>query len=349
MEPRISIITLGVAEMAASIRFYRDGLGWPTSAADDAGWAIFRTAGTRFALYPRDALAEDACLGAEGTGFGGITLAHNVRRRKDVEAVIDRAVAAGARLLKAPQPASWGGYTGYFADLDGYPWEVAWSEAWEFDEDGVLWGGSLGPPAARAGALSAHPVERPMRELHFALPHWLGDAARVDETFPTVGDRMRHVVDLSHRNVLHETGGPFAAGIFDAGGALVAAGVNVVVPQDCSILHAEVVAIALAQRRLARYDLSEGGRLGFELVASTEPCAMCFGALPWSGVTRLACGARAQDARVIGFDEGPKPQDWVGALEARGIRVTRDVLREDAAAVLRLYAERGGVVYNARG
>ena len=89
-------------------------------------------------------------------------------------------------------------------------------------------------------------------------------------------------------------------------------------------------------------------RLVIELVASTEPCAMCFGAISWSGVRRLVCGAREEDARRIRFDEGPKVSDWVAALEQRGISVARDVCRDEAAAVLRYYIESGGTLYNAR-
>jgi tRNA(Arg) A34 adenosine deaminase TadA len=103
----------------------------------------------------------------------------------------------------------------------------------------------------------------------------------------------------------------------------------------------------LAQKSLARYDLSDGGRQHYDLVATTEPCAMCFGAVPWSGVQQLVCGARDEDARAIGFDEGPKLPDWVSALNSRGIAVQRDVLREEATAVLREYVAAGGVVYNA--
>jgi hypothetical protein len=107
------------------------------------------------------------------------------------------------------------------------------------------------------------------------------------------------------------------------------------------------LAIALAQKKLGRYDIGDEGRSHYTLVASTEPCAMCFGALPWSGVTRLVCGARDEDARKIGFDEGPKLPDWQEALQQRGIRVTRDVLRLEAVAVLELYTDRGGPIYNA--
>ena len=146
IEPRISIITLGVANMARAIRFYRDGLGFPTSAQDDADWAIFATAGTRFAIFPRDRLAAD--IGPEvlvpAPGFGGITLAHNVRSKAEVDTALQIAAAAGGRILKPAQTAEWGGYSGYFADPDGHPWEVAWGESWSFAADGTLYGGPLG-------------------------------------------------------------------------------------------------------------------------------------------------------------------------------------------------------------
>ncbi len=154
MESRISIITLGVQSMRISIRFYRDGLKFSTDAKDEAEWAIFRTAGTRLSLYSKEGLAKDIGIPFDGTGFGGITLAHNVPSREDVDQIIQQAVAAGGSLLKSPCEAEWGGYSGYFADPDGYPWEVACGDGWEFGEDGTLWGGSLGPmprPNAKDG------------------------------------------------------------------------------------------------------------------------------------------------------------------------------------------------------
>ena len=119
-----------------------------------------------------------------------------------------------------------------------------------------------------------------------------------------------------------------------------------VIPRECSILHAEMVAIALAQKNLGRFDLGDGGRFEFELFATTEPCAMCFGAIPWSGISRLVCGARKEDAQTIGFDEGPKPENWVQALSDRGIDVVSDVCRQKAATVLKNYASSGGLIYN---
>jgi tRNA(Arg) A34 adenosine deaminase TadA len=180
------------------------------------------------------------------------------------------------------------------------------------------------------------------------LPTWVESfLATAPTIFKSVEDRMRFVLELSGQNVQQGTGGPFAAAVFENDGRLVTAGVNLVVTAKCSVFHAEIVALALAQRVMGRYDLSDGGRLQYDLFATTEPCAMCFGALPWSGVQRLVCGARDEDARAIGFDEGPKMIDWVTALNDRGIAVVRDVLRTDAVAVLQNYAVTGGTIYNA--
>ena len=140
--------------------------------------------------------------------------------------------------------------------------------------------------------------------------------------------------------------GPFAAAIFDVDTCeLVASGVNLVVSQQSSMLHAEIVAIMRAQQRLATYDLSRGGRR-MELVTSTEPCAMCFGAVPWAGLRRVVCAARDADARQLGFDEGAKVADWAEALRARGIEVVTDVRRDEAAAVLETYRQQRGAIYS---
>lgn len=140
MEPRISIITLGVKDMARAIRFYRDGLGFPTDAKDDAQIAFFATTGTRLALYPIAALAADIApdIHAAPAGFGGITLAHNVRRKEEVAEVLNLAQAAGGKSVKEAQDVFWGGHSGYFTDLDGYFWEVAWSPRGAFDETGAV-------------------------------------------------------------------------------------------------------------------------------------------------------------------------------------------------------------------
>ncbi len=185
-------------------------------------------------------------------------------------------------------------------------------------------------------------------ELCVGLPSWVGQfMEKAPTVFRDVEERMRFVIALARENAQQGTGGPFAAAVFDGTGTLVAPGVNLVTSSNCSVLHAELVALMLAQKALGRYDLSNGNRLRYELVSTAEPCAMCFGAIPWSGVSQLICGARDEDARAIGFDEGPKLTDWVSALNSRGITVRRDVLREEAVAVLREYSSSGGVIYNA--
>ena len=182
------------------------------------------------------------------------------------------------------------------------------------------------------------------------LPGWVEELLPdTGGTYPTEEDRMRLVVELSRLNVERETGGPFGAAIFEREtGRLLAPGVNLVVASSCSVAHAEMVAIMIAQQVVGDFDLGSEGKPAYELYASTEPCAMCFGAIPWSGVRGLLCGARDEDARAVGFDEGAKLPDWITALEERGISVERDVLREDAARVLRDYANSGGEIYNAR-
>lgn len=182
------------------------------------------------------------------------------------------------------------------------------------------------------------------------VPEWI-DSLLVDpeKTYATVADRMALVVDLARRNVDAGTGGPFGAAVFEMQtGRLVAPGVNGVIPGNCSVAHAEVMALMVAQKIVGSYDLGGEGLPPMELVSSTEPCAMCLGAVIWSGVRRLVCGARDEDARSIGFDEGPKPHQWPAALEERGIAVLQDVGREAAVDVLRYYLNRGGMVYNAR-
>jgi len=160
---------------------------------------------------------------------------------------------------------------------------------------------------------------------------------------------MRFVVTLASMNVTQGTGGPFGAAVFERqSGRLVAIGMNLVLSTHCSLAHAELVALANAQRAVRHFDLGASGMPEHELVTSSEPCAMCFGAIPWAGVRRVVCGARASDAEAIGFDEGPKPKRWVTELEQRNIAVVRDLCRADAVAVLQQYKKTGGRIYNAR-
>jgi catechol 2,3-dioxygenase-like lactoylglutathione lyase family enzyme len=128
MKPKIGMITLGVADMAASLAFYRDGLGFPApEGAETAECIMFPLEGAWLALYPRDKLAADAAVAAGGAGFNGFALAHIVGSRAAADQVFAQAVAAGARPVAPPRDAVWGGYSGYFADPDGFLWEVAWN------------------------------------------------------------------------------------------------------------------------------------------------------------------------------------------------------------------------------
>ena len=129
MKPKVSLITLGVADLQRSLTFYRDGLGLPTENYDpEAGVVFFRMEGNMLlAIWPREELAKDAGISPEGSGFGGISLAHNVPDQAAVDAVFAEALAAGAKALKAPGDVFWGGYTAYFDDPDGHLWEVAWN------------------------------------------------------------------------------------------------------------------------------------------------------------------------------------------------------------------------------
>ena len=126
MKPHVAVITLGVRDLRAARAFYEEGLGWPIQ-QEDHNWACFLLEGgsTAFTLYPWDELAADATVPADGTGFRGVTLAYNVRSRERVEEVLAEAERAGATIVKQAQPTFWGGYGGYFADPEGYLWEVA--------------------------------------------------------------------------------------------------------------------------------------------------------------------------------------------------------------------------------
>lgn len=182
------------------------------------------------------------------------------------------------------------------------------------------------------------------------LPGWVEEfIPDPDRTYESIEQRMRLAVSLARENVRRGTGGPFGAAIFERDtGRLLAPGVNLVTSSGCSAFHAELVAIMVAQRVIGSFDLGGESLPDYELVASVEPCVMCFGATTWSGVKRLVCGARDEDAREIGFDEGAKLPDWPAALEERGIAVKRDVLREEAMSVLQEYGELGGEIYNSR-
>jgi len=181
------------------------------------------------------------------------------------------------------------------------------------------------------------------------LPQWVFDL--IEEkgvTYRNVEKRMELAIALAAGNIKHN-GGPFGAAVFEQrSGRLIAPGINLVLQTNCSVVHAEIVAIMLAQQQVANFDLGAQGLPDYELVTTTEPCAMCLGAIPWSGINSLVCGAREEDAMDIGFDEGDKPDDWVQKLQSRFIAVRREVLRDKAKEVLQQYVDAGGIIYNGR-
>jgi uncharacterized protein len=137
MEQRLSIVTLGVADLSRSTEFY-ERLGWRRSMAKAEGIVFFQAGGMALALFPRHELAKDANIDADGHGFGGMSIAYNARNREEVNSVLAEAETAGARLLKPAQEAFWGGYSGYFSDQDGFLWEVAWNPFFPIADNGAI-------------------------------------------------------------------------------------------------------------------------------------------------------------------------------------------------------------------
>lgn len=179
------------------------------------------------------------------------------------------------------------------------------------------------------------------------LPDWVSNVVDWRTEYQTDEAKMGLAIELAKQNVVRRTGGPFGAAIFEASsGRVVSAGINSVVRLNNSVLHAEMLAIMLAQARLASYTLHADG-VDHVLVSSCDPCAMCLGAVLWSGVRMVVTGAGRADANALDFDEGPVFPESYAYLEARGITITRGVLRDEAAAVLELYREYGGPIYNA--
>ena len=181
--------------------------------------------------------------------------------------------------------------------------------------------------------------------LELPLPDWLDAYLSPPRRLDGPAACMALAVELSAQNILNQTGGPFGAAVVDArSGELLGVGVNLVVRSGLTMAHAEMVALAVAQLRLH----AAGGRGNRQLLLATsaEPCAMCLGGIHWAGVSSVLIGARDEDVRAIGFDEGHKPEDWEARWRLAGITVIRDVLRAEASAVLQTYARIGGMIYN---
>jgi tRNA(Arg) A34 adenosine deaminase TadA len=179
-------------------------------------------------------------------------------------------------------------------------------------------------------------------QIHLTLPPWIGDVADTNRRYESDEDRVGLAIELSRQNVERGGGGPFGAAVFNShSGRLVAVGVNRVLPQSCSVAHAEMMVIMIAQQRMSRHRLNEDGG-HYVLATSSQPCCQCYGATVWAGIDELLIGARSEDVEELTeFDEGPLPADWIGELERRGIRVRRDILREQARGVLASYGTCG--------
>ena len=190
-----------------------------------------------------------------------------------------------------------------------------------------------------------------MMSFEVSLPQWAVEENQLlPECIPDVEQRMREVIRFAELNFDKKTGGPFAAGIFEKNsGKVVGIGVNRVVPSNNSSAHAEIVAISLAQTKLATFDLGGPGMPDFQIVVNGRPCAMCCGALPWSGVRSLVIGASGERIESLtGFDEGAVHPNWQRELEARGIEVIENVLAKDAEVVFQRFRDSDEPVYNGR-
>ena len=185
-------------------------------------------------------------------------------------------------------------------------------------------------------------------EVH--LPPWaIKENQKLPENIVDLESRMRQVIRFSRLNFENETGGPFAAGVFEKeSGKLIVIGVNRVLPSNMSSAHAEIVALTLAQQILETYDLGDT-EASYQLVVNARPCAMCFGAIPWSGVVDVVVGASGnQIEELTGFDEGPIHPNWQTELRRRGIEVTENVLEAEACEVLAAFGKSNATVYNGR-
>lgn len=184
------------------------------------------------------------------------------------------------------------------------------------------------------------------REVRIALPAWIDDVVEWERPYRDDESRMRLAVTIASENVRHATGGPFGALVVEEeSGRLISVGMNRVVPESNSILHAEIVAFMMAQARLRTYTLGAAGLPPHTLVSSCDPCAMCLGATLWSGVRRVVCGATRDDAERVRFDEGPVFPESYRYLADKGIAIVHGVLRAEARAVLEAYAA-SGEIYN---
>lgn len=187
----------------------------------------------------------------------------------------------------------------------------------------------------------SHPV------VHIEYPDWVDSIVDWNRHYASDQDRMRLAIDVSRVNVEQGSGGPFGAAIFESNsGRLVAVGMNSVVRLNNCALHGEMMAFMMAQQRIGSFTLNSPGLPPHDLYTSCEPCAMCLGGTLWSGVRRVVYGATREDASMLNFEEGPVFPESYRYLEERGIQIVRNVMREEARAVLGLYRANNGKIYN---
>lgn len=184
-----------------------------------------------------------------------------------------------------------------------------------------------------------------------SLPDWVpAFIEKYPASLSTLEERMSLVLALTRENIMAKTGGPFGAAVFEKdSGKLVSVGVNRVMAETTSSAHAEVMALSFAQKNLEVYDLGGDGMVDHQLVVNAQMCAMCLGAVCWSGVRDVVYSASSQEVeQITGFDEGPVPENVVSVLTSRGISVTENFMQSEGIDVLKLYVEQGGFIYNAR-
>lgn len=176
------------------------------------------------------------------------------------------------------------------------------------------------------------------------LPSWLKDVLAEKLFHQNDEEKMKFVLECGMHNVIANSGGPFSAAIYNGdNNELISVGVNVVTSQNCSVAHAEITAIMMAQKKLGTYTLENGN---YELYSSAQPCAMCTGAIVWAGIKKLIYGANKSDVEtIVGFDEGPLHPEWIDEYKKRNIEVVENFMNDEAVKLLQKYKELGGIVY----
>jgi tRNA(Arg) A34 adenosine deaminase TadA len=183
--------------------------------------------------------------------------------------------------------------------------------------------------------------------VHIEYPAWVHEIVDWNQLYHTDQDRMRLAISIARENVERASGGPFGAAIFEAeSGRIVSVGMNSVVRLNNCTLHGEMFAFMMAQQRVGSFTLKSPNLPAHELFTSCEPCAMCLGTTLWSGVQRVAYGAAREDASILNFEEGPVFPESYKYLEDRGIEIVRNVMRDEARAILELYRANSGKIYN---